>query len=442
MSKFTARWCHLLPALLATLTLASFAAAQPCHRWEVTGWLLTPDCGSSGPFVRSLRGMNRHGDIVGGQWCAFTAPNPFLIRDGEFMLLEHPDVTSGFALDVDDEGRVVGQVYNSRIGKNLAFVWHAGEWTFIEPDDGGGDIQVLEMLNESGVAVGVAEYPASEASSAIIRYDLESGSVERVGETITRSTTGVSYVDAEGRFAGFINYGLQGSVPLVEWERGEVVQVPLPLRVDRTNTPASDAGVAMFDTDMGIAVGFIGWRVGPTTRRAGAVWHRNSGFRLLATPPGGTSAFLSGIIGPDFLLGSVKTAGLCSRTVWIAGEPVGLESLVDAPFEIQSEGIGALRPATNGSIALSGSIRLDGHAEFQRAIFWADMRPASPGDMNCDGVIDFDDVERLLAHWGPCPDRAVPSGNEPQTDACGHDLNGDGEVSNRDLLILFENWSG
>jgi hypothetical protein len=54
------------------------------------------------------------------------------------------------------------------------------------------------------------------------------------------------------------------------------------------------------------------------------------------------------------------------------------------------------------------------------------------GDLDGDGDVDGDDLEALLADWGPCPGEPV---------SCPADLNGDGKVSTADLLMLLGAWT-
>jgi hypothetical protein len=54
------------------------------------------------------------------------------------------------------------------------------------------------------------------------------------------------------------------------------------------------------------------------------------------------------------------------------------------------------------------------------------------GDVNCDGIVDIDDLFDVLAAWGPCPH--VPSD-------CPADLDGDGIVDIDDLFGVLANWT-
>jgi hypothetical protein len=54
---------------------------------------------------------------------------------------------------------------------------------------------------------------------------------------------------------------------------------------------------------------------------------------------------------------------------------------------------------------------------------------STPGDMNGDGMVGFDDLVMLLAAWGPCGD------------PCPADLDGNGAVGFSDLSMLLSAWT-
>ena len=57
------------------------------------------------------------------------------------------------------------------------------------------------------------------------------------------------------------------------------------------------------------------------------------------------------------------------------------------------------------------------------AVLGAEPRP---GDVNADGLADYNDVVEHLRHWGPC-----------EMEPCRADLDGDGFVDLSDLLWLL-----
>lgn len=52
------------------------------------------------------------------------------------------------------------------------------------------------------------------------------------------------------------------------------------------------------------------------------------------------------------------------------------------------------------------------------------------GDLNCDGVVDANDIAEVLAWWGPCTDASV----------CLSDIDGDGVVGPSDLSVILTEW--
>ena len=59
-----------------------------------------------------------------------------------------------------------------------------------------------------------------------------------------------------------------------------------------------------------------------------------------------------------------------------------------------------------------------------------DLVPPILGDIDGDGVVGVKDLLILLGNWGPCPD----------CKDCPADLDGDCTVGVKDLLILLGNW--
>lgn len=142
---------------------------------------------------------------------------------------------------------------------------------------------------------------------------------------------------------------------------------------------------------------------------------------------------------------------------WLDGETLGL-AVTDDPDDPDSAWVRLHRVDTLGTIAtdpwpVSGAVpaysvrtarledalavvwqrAMDGnHVELVAQRIDADGtlgRPAITGDVNADGVVNFEDLLDVLAAWGPC---APP---------CPADVDGDGVVDFADLLAVLANWS-
>ena len=97
--------------------------------------------------------------------------------------------------------------------------------------------------------------------------------------------------------------------------------------------------------------------------------------------------------------------------------------------------------ASDTGIEILGTTAINNHGQITGAAHNADgdrvgvlLTPIDVplGDLDCDCAVGFDDFERLLAAWGPCPGRSV----------CRGDLDGDGAVGVVDFLLLLANWTG
>jgi hypothetical protein len=78
-----------------------------------------------------------------------------------------------------------------------------------------------------------------------------------------------------------------------------------------------------------------------------------------------------------------------------------------------------------------GSLTADGETMMRRALAWAASGPSGPpspepptGDVTGDGIVDFEDLVRVLNAWGTCAD-------------CPEDFDGNGVVDLRDLLVIL-----
>ena len=75
----------------------------------------------------------------------------------------------------------------------------------------------------------------------------------------------------------------------------------------------------------------------------------------------------------------------------------------------------------------AGSSCADGFAEFALVEFEINGAPPPVSDVNCDGIVDVQDLLLLLAAWGSCV-------------GCAEDLDGSTMVDTVDLLLLLSEW--
>ncbi len=125
------------------------------------------------------------------------------------------------------------------------------------------------------------------------------------------------------------------------------------------------------------------------------------------------------------LRGTVFFAEYCRHRIWsFRWEDGGITDFTDRTNE--------LRPP-DGPLRWISSFGTDADGElYVCEVVSGDVYrivPAGPtGDVNCDGVIDFRDLLLLLAAWGPCEE-------------CPEDLNGDGRVDFADVLVVLDQWT-
>ena len=85
---------------------------------------------------------------------------------------------------------------------------------------------------------------------------------------------------------------------------------------------------------------------------------------------------------------------------------------------------------SGSAIHAVGSFHYAGGVSSQNIAKWLHCSPTQPCDLDGDGVVGVKDLLILLGTWGPCP----PKGD------CPADFDGSGDVGVKDLLILLGNW--
>ncbi|MHC4415548.1 MAG: hypothetical protein ACYS0G_09715 [Planctomycetota bacterium] len=164
------------------------------------------------------------------------------------------------------------------------------------------------------------------------------------------------------------------------------------------------------------------WRSGPDyhhLRLPQVVWHHGEAMITTNAWTDGTFTPADENFGADAYYDDETPKTLESHWDLLASAGNGLQQLSVA-----------YRGRDNMTIWADG--RLDGIGRTPRLEWeWSELfgEEMQPGDLDGDGVVGIRDLLILLGAWGPCPPGPCPA-----------DIDGDGFVGIRDLLILLANW--
>ena len=126
----------------------------------------------------------------------------------------------------------------------------------------------------------------------------------------------------------------------------------------------------------------------------------------------------------------INAYGTKSGTSFAAPHVVGVIALLlSIDPDLTSEEIREVLTSSARDLSLVGFDTATGFGCLDATAALEVLEPPTPNaDINLDGIVDGDDLLRVLSFWGIC-------------DGCPEDLNGDGIVEGEDLLILLSQWS-
>jgi len=151
-----------------------------------------------------------------------------------------------------------------------------------------------------------------------------------------------------------------------------------------------------------------------------------------------TAEFLGQVIEIPGLPGVLPLTGVLTESLGAVAVTISTSQIVDDTNDGPFEGVGftnlpfelptVLPPGGLAGVLLTANLtQVATHQEIQIDIV-ANGSSVIPGDVNGDGVVNFQDVIQILNAWGPC-------------DGCPEDLSGDGQAGFQDVLIVISNWS-
>ena len=219
-------------------------------------------------------------------------------------------------------------------------------------------------------------------------------------------------------------YPIWGATPFI-WQDGTTNILPLP------SVAANDSGTALAINNLGDACGFYyienASKAVPYLRR-GCAWIGGQVIDL-GTLPGCNETHPLDMNDAREIVGYCEPAGSGPNVpfLWRNGVMYDLRTLTPPP-PIGPTMYIAAGINNKGQITGYGEVPLPvGHGV---AFLLTPALPATPGDTNCDSIINVVDLLAVIMHWSP-----GPVGGDPA------DLNRDNRIDVNDLLQVIMHWS-
>jgi probable HAF family extracellular repeat protein len=154
------------------------------------------------------------------------------------------------------------------------------------------------------------------------------------------------------------------------------------------------------------------------------IWHDGRAENLGVLSAGHTESIAYAVNDEKVVIGiSTNHNGVGPAFVWRNGVMKALNDLIPPGHQLNID----LVKSINNAGQVAGSARLTDGSNDQVAVRLTPIAPP-PGDCDCNGVVNIDDLLRTINQWGP----AIPT-----TTA---DFNNDGLVNVADILTVIEEW--
>ncbi len=342
---------------------------------EVDPFLWTPDRGAvilplpSGETLVDIADIGPANEVVGSyipEPGFFRWPVVWTAGRAEFLPMI-TDATSGHVTSINDDGLMVGYCSDPGVPGLLTttVVWDHGQATDLKPD--------------------FAPYPTSRGF-AVSDNSLIVGSL---------------WVDPVTRQRGYV------------WRDREVTVIPAWEGVqDASSLAVSDRGVVVGRSiTPNLAATGLGW-----------MWSEQDGTTILPTPDGADVTTIPyGVNDADQIVGWADVDPLPIAVMWVDGEVISLNSLIELPDTVHLYDARAVNDAgqifgTALQLATNGS-----------AVGFV-LTPVGivPADVTIDCTVDLADLTMVLEDWGKTETRS--------------DVDGNGVVGAEDLAAVLAAW--
>ena len=363
---------------------------------------------SCGGFEQSPigRAINDLGHVCGSYGCVFGDRAFIWTRGSEITTLPLPQGYSGAeALDINNNGQVVGWMQVDSTNRQTAALWHDGGVLDLGTLPG-GNWSVAAAINNRGIIVGTwGNSTTGDPARSVFVWD--QGKMADLGPLISEDSSTAHDVNDAGDIVGSMGPSAVQRMAFL-FRDGQVL--------DLGPVPGGSTSEAQAINNRGeiIGYGFV-----ENFMRRAFVWSDGEMIDI-GTLPTYTTFFGLDINEAGQIVGVARGDGVPDAAfLWQQGVMYELDDLVipdGSVLATSAWGINDSGQVTGAAIQLGSDVPV-GH-----------LMPGSSslGDLNVDCDVNVTDLLRLLSEWG-------------QADSIA-DIDQDGTVGTRDLLMLLSNW--
>lgn len=381
-----------------------------CVRYDMQLTSAGPGCPTS------PRAMNDVGDIVGVYSCGAGYDRGWVAWNG-MPNLEPLDFGSGvvesFASGINSNRYIVG---SRDAGAGLhAYRLHEGQ--VLDLGTLGGALSSASAISDAGIIVGESGITGGVANHAF-QWD---GVMTDLNLPIGPNNSAWD-VNEAGAICGWMGSSAINRTGFI-WNNGDVVNLgPIPGGV-------SSNAVAINNKIQVCGAGVVRNPNGGSPLTHAFFWE-NGVMTDIGVLPGYTRSAGRDISDQSIVVG-ICTGGsgvFNHGFVWRDGVMRDLNELISRNLSLE------IRAAN--AINFSGQIACEAYDSSTGEIVAALLTPLppQPGDVNCDRLVNMDDLLAVISAWGPDAPQATFGSGTP-------DLNADRAVNIDDLLVIVNNWT-
>ncbi len=406
------------PSTTSVAILTAMVIVQAAHsggpEYEVTAIIAGFECGNHLAAVSPFA-LNEAGDVVGFVTCSLVQRAfRWTAETGLELIPMPPQTTQSRALAISGSKVVGWHVVSGDEFGNLGFLYDFETDRFTSLGTlSGGNWSEAHGINALGQITG---FWGNNVIGFWKAFIWENGKMIDIGPSIGKADSRGFDINDNGAITGWWREDGGERIAFV-WDDGDATSLgPIP------------GGFSSEGAGINIHNQVSGWGLLPDPDGSGTLTHAffwdNERMINLGTLPGFPRGAGTAISDVGTIVGGAWGAG-AAAFIWQDGLLTDLNDLIS--------------PSFNGDITIAsginqiGQIIARGHSNDLDATVGLLLTPSQqglPGDLDNDGQVGVKDLLILLGSWGPCDN----------CQNCSADLNGDCVVGVDDLLILLGNW--